>query len=70
MRLLNATALVIFCTIFFLFGSRLSPILLSKINIQELLRVNATNDCRSNDSGIRGISACRGASDSVRSDRK
>ena len=47
MRLLTAVALVIFCTILFLFGSKLSQIRLpqiglSIINKQKLLRLNAT----------------------------
>jgi len=42
MRLLTATALVIFCTILFFFWSELSPIPLSIINKQKLLRLNAT----------------------------
>jgi len=41
MRLLTATALVIFCTILFLFRSELSP-MLSIVNKQKLLRLNAT----------------------------
>ena len=42
MRLLTAIALVIFCTILFLFRSEVSPIRLSIINKQKLLRLHAT----------------------------
>lgn len=42
MRLLTAIALVIFCTILFLFRSELPPIPLSIINKQNHLRLNAT----------------------------
>src|SRR4051794_15744422 len=42
MRLLTAVALVVFCTILFLFRSELSPFPLSIINKQKLLRLNAT----------------------------
>jgi hypothetical protein len=68
MRLLTAIALVVFCTILFLFRSELSTIPLPMINKQKLLP--STPRLPLKRFQHQGHLSMRGANDGVRSDRQ